>query len=70
MAVVALKPDYRGEVADRIENFHGNQLVYVHWEDHLSFCAALCFPFPPDMPFGAIVKDVLPQFYGMHPDWL
>lgn len=69
MSVVALKPGYKGEVLDRVENFHGNQLVYLHWEDHLSFCAALAFPLPPDMPFGAILKDVLPPFYGMHPDW-
>ncbi len=69
MAVVALQENYKGEVRDRIENFHGNQLVYFHWEDHLMFCAALAFPFPPDMPFGAVTGEVLPTFYGLHPDW-
>lgn len=69
MAVVALKPDYRGEVLDAVENFHGNQLVYLHWEEHLMFCAALAFPLPPQMPFGALVAELLPQFYGPHPDF-
>ena len=71
MAVVALDKDYAKKVVirDRIENFHGNQVVYVHLEDHLTFCAALAFPLPPAMPFGALVKDVLPVYYGMHPDF-
>lgn len=69
MAVVALQEGYTGEVRDRLENFHGNMLVYLHWEDHLSFCAALAFPLPPDMPFAAVQGELMPQFYGMHPDW-
>ena len=54
---------------DRVENFHGNQLTYVHWEDHLSFCSAMAFPLPPAMPLGALLKEILPAHYGMHPDW-
>lgn len=71
MAIVALDPDYENKVQirDRLENFHGNQLVYIHWEEHLMFCAPLAFPFPPDMPFGAILSEILPTFYGMHPDF-
>ena len=69
MATVALTEDYHGPVLDKEENFHGNRVIYVHWEDHLMFCAALAFPFPPGMPWGAVIGEVLPQFYGMHPDW-
>lgn len=71
MPVVALEKDYadKVEIRDRVENFHGNIVVYLHWEDHLSFCAALAFPFPPDMPFGAIAGDILPTYYGAHPDF-
>jgi phenol hydroxylase P4 protein len=61
--------DYAFEPKDRLENFHGNQVVYVHWEDHLSFCAPLAFPLPPEMPFGALLSEVLPGIYGKHPDW-
>lgn len=71
MSVVAVTPDYErySDVRDRRENFHGNMLVYVHWEQHLSFCAALAFPLPPDMPFGALVENILKPFYGPHPDF-
>lgn len=70
MSVVALSPDYEKhiDIRDRLENFHGNQLVYVHWEEHLSFCAALAFPLPPDMPFGALVSEVIKPHYAAHPD--
>ena len=69
MPVTSLNPGYTGENKDAVENFHGNTVVYLHWEDHLSFCAALAFPLPPVMPFGAIVGELIPQFYGPHPDF-
>ena len=69
MSVVALKEGYTGEVKDHVENFHGNQLLYIGWEDHLMFCAPFCIPVPPAMPFGALVKDVLPGLYSAHSDW-
>lgn len=56
------------EVRDAKANFHGNLIVYVHWEEHLSFCAALAFPLPPGMPFGALVSDVIAPAYAAHPD--
>ena len=69
MAVVALNEPYIGEVRDRVENFHGNQLLYIGWDDHLMFAAPMCIPVAPGMPFGALVKDVLPRLYASHPDW-
>lgn len=69
MAVVAITKDYTGEVLDRVENFHGNQVVYFNWVDHLMFCAPIAFPLPPDMPFGAVIETLLPEYYGMHPDF-
>ena len=56
------------EFRDALKNFHGNMLVYVHWEEHLSFCAALAFPLPPAMPFGALVSEVIAPSYAAHPD--
>jgi len=61
--------DYNFPSSDRVENFHGNQLVYVHWLEHLSFCAATAYPLPPEMPFGALVGEVIPGTYGPHPDF-
>jgi len=69
MPVVALAPNYQGTVADAEDRFHGNRLLYVGWEDHLLFCSPVCLPLPPDMPFGALLKDVLPGVYGSHPDF-
>ena len=69
MAVVALKDGYTGEVRDRIENFHGNQLLYIGWDRHLMFGAPVCIPVPPDLPFGTLVDQILPGIYGKHSDW-
>lgn len=71
MGVIAITPDYESytDVRDRKDNFHGNQVVYLHWEQHLSFCAAMAFPLPPDMPFGAMVDNVLKPHYAAHPDF-
>jgi phenol hydroxylase P4 protein len=68
MAVAAVK-EYAFEPKDKLENFHGNQLLYIGWEDHLMFCAPFAFPFPPNMPFQAILEQVLPGAFGYHPDF-
>ncbi len=69
MAVKAIRDDYRFEAKDIEANFHGNRLVYVGWDHHLMFCAPVAFPLPADMPFGALLEDVLPGAFGMHPDF-
>jgi len=69
MAVIAAYQDYKGPIADAVEHFHGNQLVYVGWDQHMMFPFAAAFPLPPQMPFGALVKEVLPSVYGVHPDF-
>jgi len=54
---------------DSLDKFHGNQLVYIGWDDHLSFCSANAYPFPPAMPFGALTAEVLPSIHAIHPDF-
>ena len=61
--------EHEAPARDVEANFHGNRVVYLHWADHLSFCAAMAFPLPPSMPFGAVLSEVMPAHYGMHPDW-
>lgn len=68
MAVAAIGP-YEFQPKDRLENFHGNQVVYLHWEDHLMFCAPVAFPLPPDMPFAAFHDQIVPAAYAQHPDF-
>ena len=69
MAVQALTKDYVGEVKDAADRFHGMQLLYIGWDDHLMFCAPLAFLFPPTMRFGDICQQVLPGAFGYHPDF-
>jgi phenol/toluene 2-monooxygenase (NADH) P4/A4 len=68
MSVVALSPGYTGEIRDRVENFHGKQLLFIGWEDHLMYCAPMCIPVAPDLPFGALITEIIPGLYAAHPD--
>lgn len=55
---------------DRVENFHGNQVLYVLWERHLIICAPLALAVPPSMSFAALVQQELPKtVFAQHPDW-
>lgn len=68
MATVAIK-EYKFAAKDRVENFHGNQVLYVGWVDHLMFCAPLALPLPPATPFKALMEQILPGIYSAHPDF-
>ncbi len=73
MAINALK-DYVDNDRDAVENFHGNQVVYIDWDKHRLFSGALAFPLPPSMPFAALVDELIPSVWGSHPlfkaiDW-
>lgn len=69
MPVYALKPDYKGERMDRVENFGGNQIVYFGWDEHRMFCAAKAFPLPPSMPFSAVMEQIIPEAFSQHPEF-
>ena len=49
--------------------FHGKRLIFLSWENHLMFAAPLCVPLPPTLPFGALIRDVLSELYGEHPEF-
>ena len=68
MAVKALY-DYQYPAADTQDKFHGNQLLYVGWDDHFMFAAPLAFPVPPAMKFADLVDKVLTFAFGRHDDW-
>ncbi|TPQ33509.1 MULTISPECIES: phenol hydroxylase subunit P4 [Cupriavidus] len=59
---------YQFPMKDVRENFPA-PLLYIGWEDHLMFCSPVCVPLPPEMPFGALVSQVLPGIYAEHPDF-
>ncbi len=61
--------DYPLIQRDTVDQFHGKQLLYLCWENHLMFAAPLCIPVPRTLPFGALIRDVLPELYGEHPEF-
>ena len=69
MTVAAITPDYTGERRDRLENFHGNQIVYVGWDQHLMFCSPVAFTLAPDTPFSTLVDEVISGAFSQHPDF-
>lgn len=70
MAVAAITPDYTGERRDRVENFHGNQLVYVGWDYHLMFCSPVAFATPPNTLFSTLQDEIIPGAFSLHPEFI
>ncbi|RXK13399.1 phenol hydroxylase [Halarcobacter mediterraneus] len=54
---------------DSVENFNGNQVVYLYWYGHRVVSSPRAFPLPPEMPFGAIISDLIPITYKVEPDY-
>ena len=69
MTVAAITPEYIGERRDRVENFHGNQVVYVGWDRHPMFCSPVAFALPPETLFSTLVDDVISGAFSQHPDF-
>lgn len=67
MSVNALY-DYKFEPKDKVENFHGMQLLYVYWPNHLLFCAPFALLAQPGMTFRALVEEILNPATAAHPD--
>ncbi len=69
MAVAAITPDYTGERLDRMENFNGNQVVYLGWDHHLMFCAPVAFAVQPDTLFSKVLDELIPGAFSQHPEF-
>ncbi len=54
---------------DSVDRFHGNQLVFIYWHAHRVVCSPRAFPLPPEMPFGALISDIIPMCYKIEPDF-
>lgn len=67
MSVVALAADYRGEMKDSVDRYHGQMLLTVGWDGHLCY-PPLCFPVSPETPFKSLTTEVLPGMFAQHPD--
>ena len=69
MSVQAIRPGYHGDMKDTVDHFHGQQLLALCWDQHLLYATPMCIPVPPQMPFGALLSQVMPQLYGQHPQF-
>ncbi|MGB0747649.1 MAG: phenol hydroxylase subunit P4 [Magnetospiraceae bacterium] len=67
MSVKSLKP-YAAAPRDLLENYHGNQLVYASWDQHLLFAAPFITCTAPEMTFGAYVEEILKPLVSPDPD--
>jgi phenol hydroxylase P4 protein len=67
MPVAAIK-EYVGVPRDVVANFHGNQLVYIAWDGHLSFAAPFIFMVSPNMKFGEVLSQLVMPVIANHPD--
>lgn len=59
---------YTWPARDDVRQF-ATPLLYVGWDEHLMFCAPVCLALAPDLPFAALVEQILPQVFGEHPDF-
>ncbi|WP_019529162.1 phenol hydroxylase subunit P4 [Dasania marina] len=66
MTLKAIVPDYKGEVLDRIENFNGNQLLFINWDYHLFFCAPFAYAVAPDISFQSLLDNVISEAFSQH----
>lgn len=63
-------PSSRPLVRDRVDNFHGQQLIYVGWDHHTMICAPIALLVPPGLSFGELVDSLLAHSaFALHPDW-
>lgn len=59
---------YTAQPLDLQANFHGAQLVYLCWENHLLFCAPFTLPVDPALTFGDFIEQVVKPAIALHPD--
>lgn len=70
METVVKKSVHPPLVRDRLENFHGKQVLYVGWDHHTMICAPIALLVEPEMTFGELVQQVLPgTAFAKHPDY-
>jgi len=68
MSVQSIRP-FKAVPKDVLANFHGQQIVYFGWDQHLMFYSPVCKPLSPTMPFQAVIDTVLPESFGAHPEF-
>ena len=68
MPVTSIKP-YRSVTKDVVANYHGAQLLFIGWDEHLMFYSPLTICVPPTLRFGDLIEANLRPSFGVHPDF-
>ena len=61
--------EYRFASRDALENYHGRQLLYIHWEQHRMFSRPFVLALAPATLFADIVQTHIAGCYSYHPDF-
>ncbi|RUP78439.1 phenol hydroxylase [Alteromonas sp. KS69] len=67
MAVKAIS-DYTAVPNDLVENFNGMQLLYVHWRNHIMFCAPFALLVSPEATFPEVYASHIQPAIAPHPE--
>lgn len=65
---VASITDYVGTPLDVEQNFHGNRMIFVRWNDHQLFAGPFCISVNPHQTLRDFITDVLAKVIAPHPD--
>lgn len=68
MTVRSIRP-FDPVVKDAAANFHGLQVVYICWDQHLMFYAPIAKLLPPTLSFGQLIETEITPAYSRHPDF-
>lgn len=69
MAIKSTGNNYKIPARDSVENFGGNQLVYVGWDRHMMFAAPFSFLAAPQMLFEQFFNETITPAFAIHPTW-
>lgn len=67
MTVKAIS-EYSADPMDTVDKFHGMQIMYIYWANHLMFCASFAFLVEPDMSFEMMLKNTFIPAVVNHPE--
>lgn len=67
MSVKSTK-EYVGVPRDTVDKFHGKQIVYLNWHQHLLFAAAFMTWVEPEMSFGDYLAGPISALIAADPD--
>lgn len=68
MSVQSVRP-FKAVPKDTAAHFHGQQVVYFCWDQHLMFYAPIAKLLPPTLTFGELIDTEITQAYSRHPDF-